>query len=116
MRSRGTGAGVWDHRTTWAAKLVPKAGPGLATCALTAPRPSLVVCDIRVAPSVGSFTGPSGSPGPAGRGGTFRNGPCILRKAPPPTAKQLNSKGWNFKLTQIFQCFSSMFQIDIYVG
>lgn len=34
----------------------------------------------------------------------------------PPTAVLLRSEGWNFKLTQIFQCFSSMFQIDIYVG
>lgn len=34
----------------------------------------------------------------------------------PPTAKLLHSEGWNFKLTQIFQCFSSVFQIDIYVG
>jgi hypothetical protein len=34
----------------------------------------------------------------------------------PALAKPLCSEGWNFKLTQIFQLFWSVFQRDIYVG
>lgn len=91
--------------------------PASANCTLIAPS------DISISPSVGDVLRLSGAQGQqvwatewTSSVGGFQKQTLHPCPQSPRAAKPLRPEGRNFKLTQIFQRFSSMFQIDIYVG
>ena len=96
-------------------RLVPEPSYPPLPAAPQLPRSPLPASDASISPLVESVSSrpepwASGSPERISSVRGFQKQTFHPPPRSPPTATLLHSEGWNFKLTQIFQSFSSMFQ------